>query len=74
MCVPSLTCSDVTNSMVEDWKTSCHHGKCPSQVGYVYDGPMYGQLVLTDCLEVVSKTGQQIFQDSNSVGQDGKWN
>ena len=23
--------------MVEDWETSCLDGKCPSQVGYVYD-------------------------------------
>ena len=79
--VPSLSYEDVTDSTIEDWKTSCLDRKCPSQVGNVYDRPvsfqvqsvcMYG--LLGDGILVVNydRLGSSSRQDSNSIGQDGK--
>ena len=40
LCVPGLSCRDVTNSVTENWETSHLDGKYLSQVRYVYDRPV----------------------------------
>ena len=67
--------------MVEDWETSHLYWMCPSQVGYVYDRPVYFQ-VQSVCVHRLSDGGVLVLnqdttasfsrQDNNSIGQDGK--
>ena len=69
--------------MVEDWETSRLDGKCPSQVGYVYDRPVCFH-VQSVCVDGLSGGGvlelnqdrmaHSFRQDGNSTGQDGKCN
>ena len=63
--------------MIEDKEISCLEGKCPSQVGYVYDRPVSFQvwLVFVDGLLVgevlvLDRMASSSRQDGNSTGQE----
>ena len=81
--VPSLSCWDVTDPTSEDREISNLDWKCASQVGYVYNRQVCFQVQSVSVASLSGggvlvlnqdRTGSSSIQDSNSVGQDRKWN